>query len=461
MVNYTITADGANIEFPEITEIEGYPIVGSASSQSINMINGHTTRTTSKTYNFQPQKSVTIPSYKVKTDGKEYITRPLTVNIVKPIASQIGERFVLEMKLDKQEVYVGEGIDLSITFKRKINAHVEKVQLDEPKLEGFWVKKVDGIEHTQEGDYIVQQIHYQIFPQKSGEFTIPPLEILIGKASRQQRSFFGRTLDWKKVYSNQLKLTVKALPNGLELYGDYKIKATVDRQEIQANKPINLTITVEGDGNIDDVKKFDLTIDNTIIYSDEPKITSQLHNKIYQGTFTQKIAIIADRDFTIPSLKLKYFDKATQKVKTITTNPIDIKVTGGAKESQHPSSIEVSPNTKIETPKVKTITKVERIVEDWYIKYLFLLLGLIAGGGATYGFFYLKNKTQTKESDKVKAIKKAKGDRALFDLLLPYAKEDSIISNTLNKLEANLYRGAKYTIDREELLEFFEVYGKI
>lgn len=39
------------------------------------------------------------------------------------------------------------------------------------------------------------------------------------------------------------------------------------------------------------------------------------------------------------------------------------------------------------------------------------------------------------------AIDKAKSDKALFDLLLPYAKKDALITEILAKLEANLYGG--------------------
>jgi len=35
----------------------------------------------------------------------------------------------------------------------------------------------------------------------------------------------------------------------------------------------------------------------------------------------------------------------------------------------------------------------------------------------------------------LKAIKKAKGDKELFYVLLPYAKRDEVISQALNKLE--------------------------
>ncbi|MBU1669355.1 BatD family protein [bacterium] len=467
-VNFIISADGENIEFPQIDSIEGYTIVGTSSSQSINMINSDITRTTSKTYSFRPDKSVTIPSFTVKADGQTYQTKELQVNVLKPTASQHGSPFVLEMKLNKHEVYVGEGIDLSIAFKRKLNAHADKIQLGEPKLESFWVKKVDNVEHSNEGDYVVQTVHYQLFPQKSGTFSIPAIEALVGKVEQRRGGggffndpFFNsmtQQLNWQKIYSNEENLTVQALPNGLELYGNYKIDAQVDTKKVHANKPVNLTIEIKGEGNIDDVKKFNPSIDNTIVYADEPKISSELVHNIYQGAFTQKIAIIADQNFTIPPMQLSYFDKESKTVKTVETEPIAIEVIGGKTGVVKPSSIEVGSSSTIEAPGAQTVTQTKVVVEkeDIYVKYLFLLIGFLLGAGAMYGFFHLKNRVVKKEGDRVKAIKKAKNDRALFDVLLPYAKKDRVISQALNRLEENLYREGKHKIDREVLMEVFE-----
>jgi len=273
-VNFIITADGEDITFPQIDEIEKNHIMGTSSSQSINMINGDITRTTSKTYSFRAEASLTIPSFTVIADGKSYQTKTIEVSVLKPKASQDGADFVLEMSLDKQKAYVGEGVDLSITFKRKINARAEKLQLGEPELENFWVKKIEKVEEGREGDYIFQKIHYLIFPQKSGAFTIPTIEALVGKRVNRRGNgsffndpFFGsltQQLSWQKVFSNEPSLEVTPLPNGLELYGNYQIEAHVDKQEVQANRPVNLTISVKGEGNIDDIKKFDISINNTI-----------------------------------------------------------------------------------------------------------------------------------------------------------------------------------------------------
>ena len=468
IVNFIISADGRDIQFPQISEIEGNAVIGTSSSQSIQIINTETTRTTAKTYSFRAEETLTIPSFTVTVDGTEIQTEEIEVKVVKPTASQNGSPFVIELILDKNESYVGEALDLSLVFKQKLNAHADKIQPSEPILENFWVKKVDKVEHGSEGDYTTQTIHYQLFPQKSGNFTIPAIETLIGKVDRrsnQRGGFFNdpffnsmtQQINWQKIYSNELNLKVNALPNGLELYGNYQIQTFVDKTTIQANKAVNLTISIKGEGNIDDVKKFELDIPNVIVYADEPKISSQMVHNIYQGEFNQKIALIADHDFTVPALSLSYFDKATKTVKTVQSKPIDIKVTGGTEGSVKPSTIEVSPSQTIKasTPqKVETKVIIEK--EDAYVKYLFLLLGLLLGAASMYGLNFLKTHERKKESSMIKAIKKAKDDKSLFNLLLPHSKEHSIISQALNSLEENLYRGGKNSIDKEALMDYFE-----
>ena len=470
MVQLTITAEGEDIEFPQITQVGDSPVMGTSSSQSVNIINGNMSKTISKTYSFRATKSLKVPSFIVKVDGEEFKTKEQSISVVKPTASHAGQPFVLEVNLDKNVSYVGEPLNLTLSFKSKLNARADKIQLGEPKLENFWVKKSDEVSKTTEGDYIVQSLHYKLFPQKSGEYTIPAIEALIGKLQRQRRGMGGffddpffssmtQQLNWQKIYSNSLKVKVNPLPNGLELYGDYTIIARVDKKQVHANKPVNLTLTVQGKGNIDDVKKFDLDIANVIVYADEPKINSGEQNGLYGGVFTQKIALISDQNFTIPSLSLEYFDKKSKEVKTIKTKPIEIEVIGGGTGLKSPPSIEVSPSQKIEAQKIiPTIkTKVITKTEDAYLKYLFLGIGFLLGVGSMLLVNMFKNrKDAKKETDMVRAIRRAKNDQALFNLLLPYSKKDKRISKALNLLEENLYKSGDNKIDREELMEVFE-----
>ena len=454
-ISFTITAEGDDVKFPDIYEVKGNSILGTSSSSQTSIINGVVSKKISKSYTFTPQKSLTIPSFEVEVSGKKYQTKEIKISVLKPTASVNGADFMLELRVDKKEAYVGEEIKLTIVLKEKLNAKADKLQLGKPKLANFWIKKSGEVEQDREGEYIVQKLHYLLSPQKEGNYTIPAITAKIGKIVRNRRgglfddpffSSFGTELRWKKIFSNELKLNIKPLPNNLELYGKFMIDATVDKKKIKTNKPVNLTIEIEGDGNIDDIKKFNFDIENAIVYADEPKIKN--------AKFTQKIAIISDSSYTIPSISLKYFDKNLKKVVITQTKPIDITVLGGKKIDKTPT-IEVS---KELDSKKTTLQKPQKIIvknENSYLKYLFLLFGTVLGFALAMILGKFKTEKTKKELDIIKEIKKVKSDKKLFELLLPYSK-DKIISNILDKLEQNIYQNSKNKIDKNELIEFFE-----
>ena len=80
----------------------------------------------------------------------------------------------------------------------------------------------------------------------------------------------------------------------------------------------------------------------------------------------------------------------------------------------------------------------------------------VVGLSITLGFNKLQNRTITPENSMVKAIKKAKDDKELFNLLLPHANAHKEIAEALNKLEKNIYKSGSETIDKEILMEVFE-----
>ena len=461
-VSFTLTASSSDVEFPNITQVDDFPILGVSSSSSTSIINGSYSKKISKTYTFSPAKNVTIPSFKIKVDNKTYTTKQKDISVLQPSKSKNGDPFIVELKLDKNSLKVGESTKLKVIFKQRLNAKVDKLNINEPKIENFWIKKIDDNKQYSKGEYIVQEFDYMIFAQKAGTFHIDSIEADIGHIVRSSLGggffndpFFNsmaNQLSWKKIYSNSLDIKVESLPNNLELYGDFHIKASTDKTTVYANKPVNLTVKIDGIGNIDDIEKFDINIPNAIVYSDKPDISSNLVNGEYSGIFTQKVAIISDSDFIIPSLKLKYFDKLTNKIKTIQTKSIDIKVQGGNL-------------TNTQTPmvqKAKTIQTNQPIQKQVIVKnsddlvYLYILIGILIGGIGTYLVMKQTNKKEIKkENDIIKAIKGAKSDKVLFDILLPYSKENSTISDILKLLEENIYKKTNHKINKQKLYDIF------
>ena len=239
----------------------------------------------------------------------------------------------------------------------------------------------------------------------------------------------------------------------MELFGDYSLTSTVDKTFVDANQPVNLTISITGKGNIDDIQKYNLTISNVVSYADEPKIESTFQTDEYGGNFTQKIAFVAQSDYTIPKIELTYFNKNTNQVKTIHSEPINIKVINN-NPNNSAVKIETSNNTSTVSQKAQ-VENIENTKEDknkiYIVLALIVLLVILA-----LLLFFRKKLTSKVEKDIVQAIKKAKNDKELFELLLPYSKTSGIITDTLNKLEENLYKKTNHKIDKNELMNFFE-----
>jgi len=261
---------------------------------------------------------------------------------------------------------------------------------------------------------------------------------------------FVERVIYKKIYSNEIKIDVKPLPKGVKLYGDYGLKIKIDKKRIKANEPVNITITIKGVGNIDDIDEFKVDIKNTTTYKDKPVKKVDLKDNNLKSTFIQKFAIIGDRDFTIPPFKIKFFNG--KKIKIKSTKSIKIKVTPNPKKEQ--SYIITPIKEKIE-PKV-----IIKNSSNWE-KFIFILVGFLLAITLFLIFYLIKNRfltNNTKETDYVKLIKKTKSDKELLDKLIPFVGKSKEIDLVVSKLEENIYKSSNHKINKVLLADNIEKY---
>jgi len=484
-VTLTLKAEGNNVKFPSIDTIGAYAIQSTSQGQSISSVNGRTTRSLSRQYAFTPAKSMEIPSYAIEVDGTVEHTRVLNLQVTAPQAAGKNASVQLKMRLAKKEVYVGEPVQLDLIFKHTPNVQYAKVELSEPEIKSFWAKKLPGSKTGTENGYITQTFSYLLFPQEAGKFTIPETFAKLGSAAKKRRrnsafddpffdnafandpffsAFGGSRLQWKKLFSNQAELTVKALPGNLDIYGDFQIKAQVDKTTVAANKPVNLSIVINGEGNLDDIKKFNIDISNAVVYPDEPSVNASVQVGTYRGSVIEKSAIVADSNYTIPSVSFSYFDKKTQRKKTIETDPIAITVSGGTvhkssaaflEEKNTETGASTADSNKSSNANIDRVSALLRDKTNWLylavILTVLIIIGLLLSRKKE-----IKSKKPHKEVNIVDQILRAKDDKALLEILLPYANADYRVKETLHKLEKNLYSHAKEEIDKEYVLEYFE-----
>ena len=101
------------------------------------------------------------------------------------------------------------------------------------------------------------------------------------------------------------------------LVGTFSLNIKEDSFDIQAYEPYHMEVIIEGVGNFNAIKPFEFSIDGVKIFSEEPKKELKLTQNGFKGTWSQKFAFVSEKDFTLPAIKLEYFDLKSKELQTL------------------------------------------------------------------------------------------------------------------------------------------------
>ncbi len=462
-VRLTLEATGESVQFPVIHKIGVYPVEGTSNmtQSSFKMTNGKTTRENIKkqVLSFTPDKAMTIPSFSIEVDGQVMQTNPIEIKIVKSAAPTPGssKKISLDMVANKQKVFVGEPLLLSVFFNESKQVDLMKVEYQKPVFKNFFVKEVDGEKTYRKGGYLVHELRYLLTPKYEGNFTIEPARAKIAERGRRKDEFFGTFFDtpiWSQIVSNTLSVEVKSSPEDTDLIGNLKLSETIDATEVKANKPVNLTIKISGEGNLEDFDGLKYEIDGVTIYSDDAKVESNLQGNQLISSYEKKFVFIADRDFTIPSKSFTLFNFKTGKVETMQTESRQITVKGG--QVTTPAVIQsAKPQTimKRETTDASEEGQTDRMENGAEPPALWILLLVFAGGvvlalGAVKLLPLLKWKRAVNPMRESEAIK----------ILYPHTSDDPKVEEMVRKLYAKKGGDKSVLIDKSVLKTLVDRY---
>jgi len=257
-----------------------------------------------------------------------------------------------------------QGEQVVITYKLYFRINIAAPEFTrEPSFKGFWVNDLlqdrQNLPQYQEvykgQNYHVAELKkLALFPQRSGEFEIDPLEVKVQaqvKAKTQTRSrdpffdsffndpFFNRyqTVELP-LTSNALSIKVKALPNTNKpadysgAVGSFNISSSIDKTELKTNEAINLKYIVSGSGNVELVDKINVNFPPDFEVYD-PKVTKNMNYQALgvagRKTFEYLIIPRAAGNFTIDPVSFTYFDLGKQQYVTLNTPGYEIAVEKG------------------------------------------------------------------------------------------------------------------------------------
>jgi len=374
----------AQLQFPGFDILSG---PNQSTSTSMSIVNGQTTQSSSFSYSYtlraQKEGSFTIPSAVFVVDGNQVKSNTVQIKVVAsqqagtppPQQQQIGSRNqpAQTQSFDKSDVFVRasasksnpyQGEQVIITHKlyvgQSVNGGYRLVNATMPTQSGLWsytlgdqnAENVAKQEVINGKKYNVHEIRRTaVFPQKTGEITVTPMEIELQAGVITQQStgdpffdnFFGGrqstqtyNLDLK---SNAVQLSVKPLPqnnkpDGFDgLVGHFNLSSSLSRTQLKANDATNLTITVSGTGNLQHIDplviEFPPDFDVT-----EPRVSDNINTKgnTVTGSRIFEYVIIPRNEgaFTIPKATFSFFDPQTNTYKTLTTAAYALQIEKGS-----------------------------------------------------------------------------------------------------------------------------------
>jgi hypothetical protein len=456
-VTLRIKAIGGSAKFPKFLMVGDAPVVGqsSSSSRNLSMINGKVTseQSVTKVIQFVPEQNMTIPSYTVTIDGKKYETETIDIKVVKAsrAASTSNGIFSLEMKASKEKVMVGESFMVTVYFSLRNDVRLsEEVQYSQPDLSAF-ISMQDKEQNAYiQGNYQVQEIRYIVTPQHEGNFTINPATARVALPDRSRRDIFGMTFGsvWKQGISNSLQIEVLPQEQESDLIGSFTLDAKLDNQEVKANKPVNLTVKIEGKGNLEGFEFPKYEIDGVTVYSDEAKVDTNVVGGELYSIYTKSFAFISENDFTIPEKSFTMLDTKDKKIKSLGVGSYDIQI----KKSETTTQVDTKTHGVVQTKTEPVTTKkediVEKRVEVTNITWWMLTTAFISGMIVMYLLQFLPKLKSTQGSP----YKESEALKVLY----AHMSEDEAVEEMVRKLYARKHGDKSVEIDKKELKEMVE-----
>ena len=432
----------------DVVEVIAGPYTSSESS--FQMVNGHTSSSSSITYTYTLYAAKSgvynIPAAHARVGGKQISSRPAKVTVVgsaqgrgnnspkmheddnyqphmKAAGSAIsGRDLFIKVSANKRKVYEQEPILLTY----KVYTLVDLTQLEGkmPELTGFHTQEIPlpqqksfHIERVNGKPYrTVTWSQYVMYPQMTGKMEIPSITFK-GIVVQQNRSvdpfeaFFNGGSGYVEVKRNivapSIKIDVLPLPHKPANFsggvGKFNISAQLNKNELKAGDPLSLRIVVGGIGNLKLIKQPVVNFPKDWDKYD-PKVTdkTKLTSNGLEGNMIYDILAVPRNQghYTIPPVELTYYDTSLNQYKTIKTQSFEIEVAKG--DGSRSSVVDYS---KDQPKDIKDIKKGEaelHSVDNFFFGSVGYLMSLLIPFAAFVALLVIFRKRAIDNADLVK-----------------------------------------------------------
>lgn len=279
---------------------------------------------TPKTSGFFTIPQMTVYDY----ENKNYVSKKIEVKVLKTQAPQTvytksDYNTFVKAGTDADSVFVNQQIYYTFEFATRYDLAANPSYVL-PMFKDFWKTKPEvksGYELINGENYFTFSVTIKLYPMREGKIVIDPSVVEIKYAN-------GKTYHFK---TEPVKISVFPLPqktvpeNFTGAVGKYYIASSINKSNVKVNEPVNLTILVKGNGNINSITEpvFELS-DDIKKYATFVKVDSNdiMSSKIFKCVL---IPLMSGQK-NIPEITFSYFDTDSKNYVITRTAPIILEV---------------------------------------------------------------------------------------------------------------------------------------
>jgi hypothetical protein len=360
---------------PELPPLEDFDIYEAGTSQNFSFVNGQARSSITYTYVLSPRREGTfrIEPIRVSLGDKQYTANPVTVDVVAggagipapnepPVTGSPGtdfpsqdESIFVGAAVDRDTVYVNEQVTWTLGYYADGRVGLLRApNYSPPSAEGFWVEdlppqnKYYATIHGRR--YLVSEIKRAYFPTAPGVYTIGEarVDIVLDDARGGLNDFFSRGLrgtgfgEPRSLTTQAKRIVVLPLPEtgkpsdfGGAVASDLAVTLVADKQVAQVGEPINVSIEVNGVGNMRTLPPPKLTgVEGFKVY--ESGNATDSFKKDYRVSGRRKFDFVmvpqTEGKFTLPGARIAYYDPRRRGYQVAQSDPILVEVMPGTNE---------------------------------------------------------------------------------------------------------------------------------
>jgi hypothetical protein len=310
---------------------EDFEVLNQRSETQMSIVNGRQQAVVRLLISLEPRRAGTLVIPALQFPGAR--TAPISINVQPAPELAPGEQapVFIELALDPAEGPYYVHAQLSLTVRIFYQQNLTEAAINPPTPQPAAVRLLDEIPFQADRNgmqYRVLERRYAIFPERSGELRIPPLQLsgrLIERPADRlwQPSVRGRRI---RVESEPLTLAVEPRPAGYT--GEHWLPARritlsqqlSDADKLRVGEPVTRSVIIDAVGLEENMIEEPgwPELENVRIYPDQPQGISRDDGQWVLGHKEFRYAVVPERpgELVLPEIRLDWWDTVADRQRT-------------------------------------------------------------------------------------------------------------------------------------------------